>query len=375
MDMLPHVYKWLGDIFMKSESEVALSCQPYINKFKINNKVLKEWGERFRKSKYRYGTYGLDTPIELIDKYAQLNAMYYVADEYRKTLPISNEEYPIYTFKSWVNSNLTKLDERWVSDIKDLPPLIPQFLDTELHIDKDDKAYVISDDYFDNITEFIYNGKEQLILYASNRIESDHRVKNIHISTGFIEKDNLEKLRKSIKKENFRLEYYYLDDNDEFVDESSDDFIQETIGRESANDSSCEKYDPYNCEMGLVLLKPSKTIENYIGAREVNPVLYCNNEISEYPVKSQYWCYSNNDNQIYNFSCNGDMIFIEKEVLKNHIDLQLTSLLVMQVTIKFEDGYSEYLTSKLKRDERRRVYVFNGKTPESYEIKLKDYWK
>ncbi|MBU5439814.1 hypothetical protein KQI42_17495 [Tissierella sp. MSJ-40] len=374
MDMLPHVYNWLGDIFLKSESEVALSCQPYIKKFGINDKIVNEWEEKFRKSKYRNGTYGLDTPIELIDKYAQLNAMYYVADEYRKTLPISDEEYSIYTFERWVRSHLTCFDEKWISDIKDMPPLIPQFLDTTLHIDKDDKAYVISDDYFNNIFKFNYNGKEQLILHASNRIESDHRVKRVNISTGFIEKENLEKLKTSLKEVNFRIGDYYLDDNDEFEDESYNSFIQETIAWIDTNDSSCEKFDPYNCEMGLSLLKPSKIIENYIGTNDVNPVVYCTNEMFRCPVKSQYWHYANNEGQMYNFSCNGDMIFIEKEILENYIKSQSTILLVMQIKIEFEDGYYRHLSSKYKSNERSIVYIFNNELIESYEIKLKNYW-
>lgn len=372
-DILPHVYNWLGDIFLKSESDVALSCQQYIKKFGINNKIVNEWENKFRKSKYRDGTYGLDTPIELIDKYAQLNAMYYVSDEYRKTLPISDDEYPIYTFERWVRSHLTCLEEKWISDIKDMPPLIPQFLDTKLYVDKDNRAYVISDDYFNNIFEFDYEGKKQLALHASNRIESDHRVKHIHISTGLIEKENLEKLKTSLTKVNFRVGDYYLDDNDEFEDESYDSFIQETIDWVDTNDSSYEKFDPYNCEMGLNLLKPSKTIENYIGTNGVNPVEYCTNEMSGYPVKSQYWYYANNAGQMYNLSCNGNMIFIEKAIMENYIKSQQTILLVMQVTIEFEDGYYRHLTTQYKSNERSIVYIFNNGLIENYEIRLKNY--
>ena len=372
-DMLPHVYNWLGDIFLKSESEVALSCQPYIKKFNINDKVVSEWDKKFRKSKYRNGTYGLDTPIELIDKYAQLNAMYYVADEYRKTLPISDEEYPIYTFEGWVRSHLTCLDEKWISDIKDMPPLIPQFLDTTLYVNKDDKAYEISDNYLNNIFEFNYDGKEQLILHASNRIESDHRVKHIHISTGFIDKENRKKLKTSLEEVNFRVGDYYLDVNDEFEDEYYDSFIQKTIAWIDTNDSSCEKFDPYNCEMGLNLLKPSKIIENYIGTNDANPVIYCTNEMFRCPVKSQYWHYANNEDRIYNFSCYGNMISIEKEILENFIKSQSTILLVLQVTIEFEDGYYRHLTSKYKSNKRSMVYIFNNDLIENYEIQIKNY--
>ncbi len=85
---------------------------------------------------------------------------------------------------------------------------------------------------------------------------------------------------------NFRVGDYYLDDNDEFKDESYDSFIQETIDWIDTNDSSCEKYDPYNCEMGLNLLKPSKIIEKYIGTTALNPVVYCTNEMYKCPVKS-----------------------------------------------------------------------------------------
>lgn len=375
MDMLPHVYNWLGDIFLKSESDVALSCQPYIKKFGINDRMVNEWENKFRKSKYRNGTYGLDTPIELIDKYAQLNAMYYVADEYRKTLPISDDEYPIYTFERWVHSKLTCFEERWISDIKDMPPLIPQFLDMKLYVDKDDKTYVINDDYFNNIFQFNFEGKQQLILSASNRIESNHRVKRIDISTGFIERENLEKLRTSLKKVNFRIGDYYFEDDDEFEDDSDNSFMNKIITWEDTNDSSCEKYDPYNCEMGLSLLKPSPVIENHIRTNGVNPIEYCTNEISGYPVKSQYWHYANNTGQMYNLSCNGDIIFIEKELLENYIKSQSTLMFIVQVTVEFEDGYYRHLTKKYKRNERSIIYIFNNGVIENYEIKLKNYWE
>lgn len=373
MDMLPHVYNFLGDIFLRSESEVAISCQPYIKKFGIDNKVVSEWESKFRKSKYRNGTYGLDTPIELIDKYAQLNAMYYVADEYRKTLPVSDDEYPIYTFEQWVRSKLTCFDERWISDIKDIPPLIPQFLDMKLYVDKDDKAYVISDDYFNNIFEFSFENKKQLILGASSRIESNHRVKRIDISTGFIGWENLKKLKNSLKKVNFRIRDYYFDDDDEFEDDTNNSFIYETITWEDTNDSNCEKCDPYNCEMGLSLLKPSKIIENHIGTSGVNPIEYCTNEMSGYPVKSQYWYYSSPD-RIYNLSCNGDMIFIEKNILAEYINSAPKHLFAAQVTIEFRDGYSQYVTKKYRSSTRSIVYIFHNDCIENYEISLKNYW-
>lgn len=375
MDIVPHVYNFLGDIFLKSESDVAISCQPYIRKLGINNKVVSEWENKFRKSKYRDGTYGLDTPIELIDKYAQLSAMYYVADEYRKTLPVSDDEYPIYTFEQWVNSKLTCLGERWISDIKDMPPLIPQFLDTKLYVDKDDKAYVINDDYFNGIIEFNFGDKQQLILSASNRTESNHRVKRIDVSTGFIEREDLEKIEINLRKVNFRIADYYFEDDDEFNDESDNSFIHRTVIWIDTNDSSCEKFDPYNCEMGLSLLKPSKIIENYIGTNGVNPIKYCTNEMCGYPVKSQYWRYANNAGQMYNLSCSGDMIFIEKEGVENYIKSQPTLMFIVQVTVEFEDGYYRHLTEKYKSSERSMVYIFNNGLMENYEVKLKNYYE
>jgi len=374
-DMLPHVYIWLGDIFLKSESEVALSCQKYIERLGINNKIVDNWEEKFRKSKYRNKTYGLNTSIELIDKYAQLNAMYYVADEYRKTLPISDDEEPIYTFERWVRSNLPCLEERWLSDIKDMPPLISQFLDTQLYVNKEDKVYVISDDYFSNIFELIYENKQQIILSASNKIEFDHRRKCIDISTGFIEQKDIEKLKASLQQENFQIEDSYLKDEDEFEDDSDNDYIYKTITWVNTNDSSCEKYDPYNYGMGLSLLKPSKLIEDYIGTNDANPMEYCTTEMSQYPVKSQYWYYGDDSDSMYNLTCNGDMIFVEKEILDNYIKSQSTLMFLVQVTIEFEDGYSGNLIEKYKRNERRILYIFNNGIIENYEIKLKNYWE
>lgn len=122
MDIVPKVYYFLGQIFQKSEGEIMADCDKLISSWGITNERVQEWDEKYKTNEYQKKSYGLDTAVEDLSKYVQYNAMYYIDDEYHKTLSISDDEDPIYTFESWIKSWLTNIPGRWLSDIKTFPP-------------------------------------------------------------------------------------------------------------------------------------------------------------------------------------------------------------------------------------------------------------
>lgn len=73
-------------------------CDKIISSWGITNDTVDQWNEQYKTSEYSKNSYGLDTSVEDLSKYVQYNAMYYIADEYRKTQSISDDENPIYTF-------------------------------------------------------------------------------------------------------------------------------------------------------------------------------------------------------------------------------------------------------------------------------------
>lgn len=361
MDIIPYVYYFLGGIFQKSGEEVAQDCDKLITAWGFNNRMVGKWNDKFKTRKYQEQSYGYDTAVEDLSKYIQYNAMYYVADQYRKTLPCTDEAYPIYTFKTWVSQWLPSIQGHWMADFKSTPPNIGMFLDTRRYVKNE--HYVIDSSIFRR--PFEYDEGKLFILEAENTIEYEHSTKRHSMTVGIMDKNHIEKLLNETKVKNYSIEYSFIIDDES---DSEDRFIEDVTDVYDIKDSSFEKFDPYMNGMSCSLLKPSEKIERYFNLEGIVPVDYCINIKNNLPVKSQYWSYSNDD-RMYNFYSQGRMLFIEKHSLLKYLNDNPEMVVVAQLNVRYSDtnkGYGE----KAVAAEKRVIFILNKELEDTIELEV-----
>lgn len=364
MDIVPKVYYFLGQIFQKSEGEIMEDCDKLISSWGITNEMIQEWNKKYKTHEYQRKSYGLDTVVEDLSKYVQYNAMYYVADEYRKTLSVTDDEYPIYTFDTWIKSWLTKIPGRWSSDIKTLPPNKNIFLDIKKYV-KDGK-YVINDNVFDDAFWYIYQGEKYFILYSNTSIEYEHNRKHYSISVGIVDKKYVKRLLKQAQRENYWIEENFISHEDDNYE-----FIEDVTGESYEKESRFETFDPYTNGMNFNFLKPNEDMEHFFGLVEVLPVDYSITKDESYPIKTQYWSYSNNE-RVYNRLSEGEMLLIQKEAFIQYLSSKSNQVVVVQMDVRYSDGYKEY-GERAEEAERRKIFILDSgldNAIEEIEVKI-----
>lgn len=366
MDIVPKVYYILGQIFQKSEGEIMADCDKLISSWGITNERVKEWDEKYKTNEYQKKSYGLDTEVEDLSKYVQYNVMYYIADEYRKTLSVSDDEEPMYTFESWIKSWLTNIPGRWISDIKTLPPNKKIFLDVKKYVE--DGKYVISDDVFDKAFWTVYSKKKYFILYCNSSIEYEHSSKSYSMSVGIMDKKYISNLLKQARRDNYWIEEnFIIDENNRY----NYGFIEAVTGDYYEKESSFEIFDPYTNGMNYNLLKPNEEIEHFFEIADVFPSDYSITKDESYPIKSQYWSYANED-RMYNRISKGQMLFIQDEAFLEYLSSKPNAVVVAQMNVRYSDGYKEY-GEKAKEAERRKIIILDSSLEniiEEIEVKI-----
>lgn len=368
MDIVPKVYLFLGDIFGKSEFDVMEDCDKLICSWGVTNERAQKWYDTYITYEYNGRTYGLNTSVECLSKYIQYNAMYYIADEYRKTLPVLDDEYPIYTFDKWISSWLTRTQGRWISDAKTFPPRISAFLDRKRYIENG--RYIINDNVFDNLFLYNYKNINYLISYCDASIENEKSRKCYEICMGIMDKKYLNEFMKESQKDNYWIEENFISDEDDDYG-----FIESITSIADNLENKIEIFDPYTNQMNYSYLIPNGNIQEFFKLVDVAPIDYSITQHKNYPIKTQYWSYSNDD-RIYNIVSEGEMLFIEKDALIEYLNTKLNSLVIIQVNIRYSDAYDKY-DKKAEETEKRKIYVFNTNLEDilgKVDVKIRNYY-
>jgi len=353
LDVVPKTYQFLGDIFQKSDWEVAKYCDRWIENWGYTNDNVEHWNNRLKTQNYYAKTYGGDTAVEDLSKYLQFNSMFYVADQLRMEVPSDDDESPIYTFDEWMKSWLAKYENNWIADIKTIVPCIEYLMDTKRYV-KDGK-YVIENNIFD---QALKGEDDTVILDMDNTIEYAKSNKRYSISVAFIDEVDLPKLKRSVTQKNYHIKWDYMDD-DKYEDSDWEDegFMSCSIDYyNDSHDNSQEKYDPYLQDMSSSFIRLSKELRSFFCCENSTPFQYVNPK-DTMPAEAKYWSYKNDD-RMYNFYCDGKAIFIKKKKLAEYMLANTSLLLVAQIDIHYSDAY-EYYGEKAKEAERRKVFVID----------------
>lgn len=352
MDVVPYEYEILGDIFGKSSNDVVKDCDNIIASWKFSNNNVDKWNELYRSREIQQGAYGYNTSIEDLDKYIQYNAMFYVADLYRKT---ESEVISHYgddeSFEEWLYKWLPNNDGHWLYEIKSVPPNISQFIDTSKYVS--DEKYYIEDKIFDNII-FYKEEEEYVILDALSSINYHKSDKTYNITVGVMSIDDLSKLKEESNNINYFIEHNFGNIEDDEIPGIIENITDECYDMQS----TIEKYDPYIKGLNTYNIKINNKLQKFLKLDDIRPIKYCLSEGENYPIKVMYWGYEDAD-RLYNLESNGRILMIKKKELVRYLETRKDKVIVFQVNISFRDNYNCY-DNKSKPKERRKIFVMNN---------------
>lgn len=366
MDVVPYEYELLGDIFGKSSNDVVKDCDNIIASWKLSNNDVDEWNELYRSREIQQGAYGYNTSIEDLDKYIQYNAMFYVADLYRRT---ESEAISYYgdeeSFEDWLNKWLPNNDGHWLYEIKSAPPNISQFLDIKKYVC--DEEYYIEDKVFDNIMFYKEEEKEYVLLDLLNRINYHQSDKRYSIKVGLISINNLPKLQEESSNINYFIEHNFRDKED---DDDILGIVESIIDDSYDMESIIEKYDPYIKGVNTYNININNKLEKFLKLDNISPIKYCLSEGENYPIKEMHWGYEDSD-RLYNLESNGRILMIKKKELVKYLETRKDMVIVFQVDISFRDSYNCHNAKSKAKDRRKIIVMNNSLTDRLMELEVK----
>lgn len=363
MDTLPYWYNHIGKIFEKSEEDIARDCEQYIEQFNINNSNVLEWEKIFCKNRYQgrntRNDHGSLPEVELMDKYAEWHSMFYVADYYRGTLPMINDEDGYYTYNNWIDSFTISLSNIWISEVRDNVPYIPLFWTYEKMIDLvNSKKYKIPDGLAEKLIFDKEECKNVVVLNLSNRSVYDKSERRIRIKSVLIDKNYVNILINELQNAQNVLEDYYRTE-DQYRRNSSINVMPTCIQYGNMKDDSIEKHDPFNKEMEGGLYSLSEQVIKHFGYEELDPLLYSlpSNKV-KYPFGISYWSEPGYAGSYHKTRTYGDIAYVDKEGLLKLLK-STDQVLLLQCTITLEDEKYDFYGEKSERDKERSIITID----------------
>jgi hypothetical protein len=247
MDTLPYWYNHVANIFSLTQEEVAKDCDNYIHQFSIDNNKVQTWRNdflhynRFR-NRNTYNSHGSLPEIETLEKYAEWHAMFYVADQYRCTLPYSEDSY--YDYHKWLDSYLPGYQGYWTSDYRDYIPFIPFMWEFKKYKNpENEQEYMIPQDL---IQSLIINDN-YISSYLGYHSSFDQSSQSINIKSALIDERNIDKLIAELKKPYKFFEDFYEPEPEERIFQKNPDITiwPMHIDIDLFRDDRLDKHDPF----------------------------------------------------------------------------------------------------------------------------------
>ncbi len=352
MDTLPYWYDSLAGIFSSTQRGIARICDPYIEQFEITNHKVREWHERYL-SRNNYdrtrNRHGSIPSYETLDKYAEWHAMFYTADELRKSTPVVEDD---CTYDGWLNSFYPGYHGFWLSEFLGNAPCHPFFWQfTRIPNPQNKKIYYIPDDLPFSLV--LDNEYITLNLDYSSTFDNSHQ--RISIESVFIENKDLEALLYALKKPRTYLDHFYRNEYFEEKEKVAVDPSVITIdGPADTNLDNCDLLSKDVAYYNSQIFDLSPILKAYISEPLYNVIVGAANTCAD--LRLFRWNMSTQENVYDEKSTAGHMIVVKQNKLQ-HILTALECSLIFEVRITFEDKSYRFYGTPWAPSKIRRLYI------------------
>ncbi|AOT68300.1 P-loop NTPase family protein [Geosporobacter ferrireducens] len=373
MDTLCYWYDDVADIFSLTQEEVAKDCDNYIQQFGIDNDKTRIWRDEYlHYNRYRNrntdNRHGSLPEIETLDKYAEWHAMFYVADQYRCTLPYSEDSYKNYY--DWLDSYLPGYQRYWSSEYRDHIPFIPFLWEFKKYKKpENDGEYMIPSDL---IRSLIISG-DNIVSYLSYNSSFDQSSQRIKIKSALINEKDIDRLICELKKPHNIFEDFDFESDPEerrYLEKTAVTIWPTCIDVDSLRDDRLDQHDPFAKDVYTNIFSFSEDIMNYCGFEGLNNVeaLLLPTKNRHLPFHIAKWSEPSEEGGYEKQGTYGSIAEIEANLCLEFL-ANINKAIIFEYSVVFEDQTYHFYGTPSKAAKEKGIFVIrsNGIT-ESYVL-------
>lgn len=373
MDTLPYWYDDVANIFCQTQEEVAKDCDNYIQQFDIDSNKTRIWhNEYLHYNRYRNRStrndHGSLPEIETLDKYAEWHAMFYVADQYRCTLPYSEDSYKGY--HDWLDSYLSGCQGYWSCEYRDHIPFIPFLWEFKKYKNpENDFEYMIPSDF---IRSIIING-ENIVPYLNYNSSFDESSQSIEIKSALINEKDIDKLICELKNPHNIFEDFYFEPDPEerrYLKKTAITIFPTYVYVNTFRDDRLDRHDPFAKDVNTNIYSFSEDILKHFGYdRSDAAKLSLSVENKQFPIHISNWSEPSEEGGYTKQGTNGSIAEIEAKLCLGFL-ASIKKALIFEYSVVFEDQTYHFYGTPSKVAKEKGIFVIrsNGNT-ESYVLK------
>lgn len=369
MDTLPYWYNDLANIFNLTQEEVAKSCDNYIQQFGIDNEKTRIWSSEYLhynryRSRNTYNNQGCLPEIETLEKYAEWHAMFYVADQYRCTMPYSEDSYESY--HDWLDSYFPGYKGRWSCEYRNHIPFVPFLWEFKKYKSlENDNEYMIEPSL---INSLILN-RDSIITCLNYNSSFDQSSQRIKIKSALINEKDISKLISELKKPHSLFEYFYFEpDSEERRHYKKTDLTIWPINIyvNTLRDDRLDQHDSFSKDVTPNISSFSQDILDFGGYKDLDvEILSLPAKNKNLPFRIVNWSEPNEEGGYTKQGTYGNMAEIKAEILLKYLK-SIKKALIFEYSIVFEDqGYHFYGTPSKPAKEKGVFIIYSNGSTES----------
>jgi len=371
-DTLPYWYDDVANIFSLTQEEVAKDCDNYIQQFGIDNNKTQTWrNEYLHYNRYRnrntYNDHGCLPEIETLEKYAEWHAMFYVADQYRCTLPYTEDSYKNY--HDWLDSYLPGYRGYWSCEYRDHIPFIPFLWEFKKYMNpENDREYMIRPGL---VNSLIVNG-DSIVTCLSYNSSFDQSCQRVKIKSALINEKDIPKLIKELKNPHNIFEDFYFE-----LDPEERKYLKKTAVTiwpihtdiDTLRDDRLDRNDPFAKDVNTNIYSFSQDILAYCGYEQLNvELLSLSTKNKNFPLYIAKWSEPSEEGGYTKQGTYGSIAEIKSELLLKYLN-SIKKALVFDYSIAFEDKtYHFYGTPSKAAKEKGVFIVYSNGNDESHVL-------
>jgi hypothetical protein len=372
-DTLPYWYNDVADIFCLTQEEVAGDCDNYIQQFGIDNNIAQIWrNEYLHYNRYRnrntYNDHGCLPGVETLEKYAEWHAMFYVSDQYRCTLPYTEDTYKNY--HEWLDSYLPGCRGYWCCEYRDHIPFIPFLWEFKKYKNPEyDHEYIIPADL---ISSLIVNGNS-IVTYLRYNSSFDQSCQGVKVKSALINEKDIPILINELKNPHNILEDFYFEPDAEerkYQKKTTVTIWPLHVDIDTCRDDRLDQHDPFAKDVYTNIYSFSQDALAYCGYEQLNV------ELLSVPTKNKNfhlhiakWSEPSEEGGYTKQGTYGSIAEIKAELLLKYLN-SINKAIIFKYSIAFEDETYHFYGTPSKAAKEKGVFIIysNGKT-ESHVLK------
>lgn len=363
MDTLPYWYNDVADIFGLTEDKVAEDCDRYIQQFGIDNNKTHRWRDEYlHHNRYRsrntYNDHGCLPEIETMGKYAEWHSMFYVADQYRCTLPCSEDTYKDYY--EWLDSYLPGYQGYWCCEYRDHVPLIPFLWEFEKYKNpQNDCEYAIQPNL---VNSLIVNG-DSIVTYLNYNSSFDQSCQRIKIKSALIDEKDIPMLIKELKNPHTIFEDFYFEPDPEerkYLKKAIVTIWPLHIDIDAFRDNRLDQHDPFAKDVDTNIYSFTQNVLAYCGYTQLNvELLSLPMENESFPLHIAKWSEPSEEGGYTKQGTYGSIAEIKTELLLKYLN-STNKALIFEYGIIFEDEAYHFYGTPSKPAKEKGVFIVHG---------------